>query len=168
MSTPLQEAIAQLTSPGQMFEITELEVRGATVKAWAGAPTSLRDIWLNSAGYGDADYLVYQDERWTYQQAHEEVQVLAHEDRHREVRAEHEELAMGEVQHVGALVDQHEAEGDDRVDRAEGQTTDDQLQIDAGVEVAGSDEHVPPIGRGRPWPPTRVCSASPRAERALR
>ncbi|MBP6700973.1 MAG: AMP-dependent synthetase, partial [Halioglobus sp.] len=73
MYKELQETIAEMTAPGQMFSIAEVEVGGYPVKAWAMAPNSLRDIWLSSAGHANADYLVYQDERWTYAQAHEQV-----------------------------------------------------------------------------------------------
>ena len=77
MYKELKETIAEMTAPGQMFNITEVEVGGHTMKAWAMAPNSLRDIWLSTAGHADKDYLVYQDERWTYAQAHEEVARIA-------------------------------------------------------------------------------------------
>jgi len=77
MYKQLQETIAEMTAPGQMFSIAEVEVGGYPVKTWAMAPNSLRDIWLSSAGHANADYLVYQDERWTYAQAHEEVARIA-------------------------------------------------------------------------------------------
>ena len=73
MYKELRDTWAEMTAPGQMFEITEAEVGGQRVKAWAMAAPSLRDIWMMSAAHGEADYLVYQDERWTYNQAHEEV-----------------------------------------------------------------------------------------------
>lgn len=77
MYKELRETWAEMTAPGQMFEITEAEVGGNTVKAWAMAAPALRDIWMMSAAHGEADYLVYQDERWTYNQAHDEVARIA-------------------------------------------------------------------------------------------
>ena len=77
MYKELKETIAEMTAPGQMFNITEVEVGGHTMKTWAMAPNSLRDIWLSTAGHADKDYLVYQGERWTYAQAHEEVARIA-------------------------------------------------------------------------------------------
>lgn len=77
MYKELQETIAEMTAPGQMFGITEVEVGGQPVKAWAMAPNSLRDVWLTTAGHGDADYLVYRDERWTYNRAHEQAARIA-------------------------------------------------------------------------------------------
>ena len=66
-----------MTAPGQMFEITEIEVDGVALRAWKSAPASLRDIWMSTIGHGDKDYLVYQDERWSYNQAHDEVARIA-------------------------------------------------------------------------------------------
>ena len=77
MQQQLKQVIEQMTAPGQMFEITETEVAGNVMKTWALAPPSLRDVWLSTAGHGEADYLVYQNERWTYAQAHEQVARLA-------------------------------------------------------------------------------------------
>ena len=77
MYKELRETWAEMTAPGQMFEVTEAEVGGNTVKAWAMAAPCLRDIWMMSAAHGEADYLVYQDERWTYNQAHDEVARIA-------------------------------------------------------------------------------------------
>ncbi len=64
---------AELCAPGQLFEIEEISVRGETVKTWRNAPANLRDFWLQSAAHGDSDYLVYNDERYTYREAHEAV-----------------------------------------------------------------------------------------------
>lgn len=66
-----------LTSPGQQFELTEVTVRGQTIKAYANAPPSLKEVWLASAVFSERDYLVYQDERWTYAEAHQDVASLA-------------------------------------------------------------------------------------------
>ena len=77
MYQQLKQVVDQMTAPGQMFEIRESEVAGHTLKIWALAPPSLRDVWLSTAGHAEKDYLVYQDERWTYTQAHEEVARIA-------------------------------------------------------------------------------------------
>ena len=77
MYAELQNVFDAMTAEGQMFEMTEVEVAGQQLRAWKNAPGSLRDIWALSAGHADKDYLVYQDERWTYAQAHEEVARIA-------------------------------------------------------------------------------------------
>ncbi|MES2343021.1 MAG: class I adenylate-forming enzyme family protein [Pseudomonadota bacterium] len=73
----LKQAWAELTAPGQPFEIEEIEVRGNLIRNFKNAPPNIRAVWLSTAAYGDRDYLVYQDERITYAQAHEKVNAIA-------------------------------------------------------------------------------------------
>ncbi|MCX2981099.1 AMP-dependent synthetase [Halieaceae bacterium IMCC14734] len=78
MYQELRDTWDELTQPGQMFELTTISIRGADdVKAFANIPGSLRDVWEMTAGHGQADYLVYEDERWTYEEAHQQVQSIA-------------------------------------------------------------------------------------------
>ncbi|NQX88645.1 MAG: acyl--CoA ligase [Halioglobus sp.] len=77
MYAELAKVRAELCAEGQLFEIEEVNVNGIPVKAWRHAPSSLREFWLQSAGHGDAVYLVYGDERWTYSEAHEQVNRIA-------------------------------------------------------------------------------------------
>ncbi len=70
MYKELTQVWDEMTSPGQMFEVVTQEVRGVPVRCFAHAPASMRDFWLSTAGHGDKDYLVYQEERVTYGQAH--------------------------------------------------------------------------------------------------
>ncbi|HYD45288.1 MAG TPA: class I adenylate-forming enzyme family protein [Phenylobacterium sp.] len=73
----LKEAWAELTAPGAPFEIVEVPVRGQMLRGYKNAPPSVRELWLSTAAHGDRDYLVYEDERITYAQAHETVNRLA-------------------------------------------------------------------------------------------
>jgi long-chain acyl-CoA synthetase len=73
----LRQVWKELTAPGAPFEVTEVEVRGVTQRAYAQAPGSLRDVWLASAAHGANDYLVYEQERWSFDDAHREVAALA-------------------------------------------------------------------------------------------
>ena len=77
MYAELAEVRAGLCAEGQLFEIEDVVVDGVTVKSWKHAANSLRDFWQQCAGHGEADYLVYGDERWTYAQAHEEISRIA-------------------------------------------------------------------------------------------
>ncbi|MDE0953012.1 MAG: class I adenylate-forming enzyme family protein, partial [Halioglobus sp.] len=61
----------ELTAAGQLFEIETLEVRGSPARSYKHAPASLREIWQGTAAYQDREYLIFQDERYTYEQAHE-------------------------------------------------------------------------------------------------
>jgi long-chain acyl-CoA synthetase len=64
----LADATATLTAPGQMFEIGEEVIRGVPTRVWKLAPPTLRAVLELSRGHGGATYLVYEDERSTYEE----------------------------------------------------------------------------------------------------
>ena len=70
-------AWTQLTAPGADFEVVTTNVRGVDIRTYANAPGSLRDLWLSTTQFADRDYLVYNDERLTYGEAHQRVASLA-------------------------------------------------------------------------------------------
>lgn len=77
MYAELKQARAALTGPGGDFEVTRVDVRGQSLLAYKTAPGSLRELWLSTTQFADREYLVYQDERWTYAEAHAEVASIA-------------------------------------------------------------------------------------------
>ena len=77
MYTTLQSVWDELSAEGGPFEIEEILVRGSPMKTFKSAPPSLREIWLASAIHGDRDYLVYEDQRWSYTEVHRMVGSIA-------------------------------------------------------------------------------------------
>ncbi len=77
MYAELREAWQALTGPGGQFEIVETEVRGQVLREYKNAPPTLRDLWLLTAGHDDKPYLVYDDTRLSYADAHRQVAALA-------------------------------------------------------------------------------------------
>lgn len=75
--TELLKAREVLTGPGGDFEIVEADVLGNRLRVYKNAPPSVREVWLSTLQYADRDYLVYQDERWTYADAHRDVNAIA-------------------------------------------------------------------------------------------
>ena len=67
----------EITGPGSPFAVTTEVVRGVTLKSFAAAPPNMRSMWEISAVHGDKDYLVYEDERFTYNEVHAMVRKLA-------------------------------------------------------------------------------------------
>ena len=63
----IAEAHARLTAPGERFEIEEIPIRGILTKVWKNAPPTLRDVFLNARGFPDREFLVYDDDRATYE-----------------------------------------------------------------------------------------------------
>ncbi|MDA0977958.1 MAG: class I adenylate-forming enzyme family protein, partial [Proteobacteria bacterium] len=72
-----REVWNELTAEGAPFQVEEIEVRGSPMRVYTHAPPSVREIWLASAAFADRDYLVYEDERWTYADAHRDVAAIA-------------------------------------------------------------------------------------------
>ncbi len=64
----IAEVHAQLTAPGSMFETGETEVRGVPTRTWKNAPPSLRQVLENSRLHGDKTFLVYEGERWSFEE----------------------------------------------------------------------------------------------------
>lgn len=79
MYEELKRVWEEMTSAGQMFSVHRQEVLGNDILCYENAPASLRDLWMLSAGHAESDYLVYQDERLTYAQAHKQTAALASE-----------------------------------------------------------------------------------------
>lgn len=72
-----KQAWAELTAPGAQFEIAEIPLGGHTIRSFKNAPPSVRELWLSTAAFADREYLVYQDERITYGEAHRQVAAIA-------------------------------------------------------------------------------------------
>ncbi|MGB8858603.1 MAG: class I adenylate-forming enzyme family protein [Ilumatobacteraceae bacterium] len=70
-------ARAELDAPGSPFATTTEVVRGVPLKVFAASPPNMRALWEGSAAHGDKDYLVYEDERYTYAEVHAHVRKLA-------------------------------------------------------------------------------------------
>ncbi len=74
----LEEANAQLTAPGQIFEMEEVDIRGVPTRVWKNAPASLRTVFDMSAAHGDAIFMVYEDERISFAEHYRMSATMAH------------------------------------------------------------------------------------------
>ncbi|TPX32625.1 hypothetical protein SmJEL517_g04279 [Synchytrium microbalum] len=66
-----------LTKPGGIFELETVITNGVQCKSFKGAFKTLRDMWESTRKFADREYLVYEDERLTYAEAHAEVARIA-------------------------------------------------------------------------------------------
>jgi long-chain acyl-CoA synthetase len=64
-----RRAVEMVTAPEAFLELTTIEVGGNKLKAYKHAPGSMRDLWMLGQGYGDQEYIVYGEERYTFAQA---------------------------------------------------------------------------------------------------
>jgi len=69
--------VQQLTAEGQLLEIVEGEVDGVPMRLWKNAPPSLRSVFEMSRAHGDKEFIVYEDDRWTFERHHRAVCALA-------------------------------------------------------------------------------------------
>ena len=68
----------EMAADGGQFEMTDITVRGVPMRVFKNAPPTMRAFWELTAGYADRDYIVYEDERFTYAEVAASVRSLAH------------------------------------------------------------------------------------------
>jgi len=73
----LDVAIAEVSAPGQPFEVVDVVKDGATTRHFKNAPTNLRQFFDSARGL-DQTFLVYEDEEWTFDMVMQEVDALAY------------------------------------------------------------------------------------------
>ena len=73
----LRRAWRELTAPGAAYAWSEVEIDGLALRAFDRAPASMRDVWLSAAARGDAPYVIYADERYSYADFDLRVRALA-------------------------------------------------------------------------------------------
>ncbi|MFC6084785.1 class I adenylate-forming enzyme family protein [Sphaerisporangium aureirubrum] len=77
MTVTHDQVLAMLTGPGQLFEMDEVEIRGVHVRTWKHAPATYRAMLESSRGHGEQVFLVYEDERITYEEHYRRSAALA-------------------------------------------------------------------------------------------
>ncbi|MFN2425354.1 MAG: class I adenylate-forming enzyme family protein [Candidatus Binatia bacterium] len=58
---------AKLTAPGEVLETAEVTIRGVATRVWKNAPPSLPAVLSMSRAHGGADFMVYEDDRWSFE-----------------------------------------------------------------------------------------------------
>ena len=77
MIEEFQQAWDELTAPGAQFATTTIDVRGVPMRVFESALPSMRTVWELARGYGDRDYVVFEDERYTFAEADAIIRALA-------------------------------------------------------------------------------------------
>jgi long-chain acyl-CoA synthetase len=68
----------EFIAPGGPFAVTETVVRGVPIKVFENAPANMRVLWEGATFNGDREYVIYEDERYTYAEIAAQVRALAH------------------------------------------------------------------------------------------
>jgi long-chain acyl-CoA synthetase len=74
----IHDATAQMTAEGQIFEIETVDIRGIATKAWKHAPKSLKAVLDLSLNHADKDFIVYEDERYSFAEHYRYAATIAH------------------------------------------------------------------------------------------
>ncbi|MFR9804059.1 class I adenylate-forming enzyme family protein [Pseudonocardia sp. RS010] len=77
--TTVDEALAELSAPGAPYEIREQTINGRTMRAFAVGPHNFAEMVHLGHTFGDREWIVYQDERYTFEQCYRIISGLAHE-----------------------------------------------------------------------------------------
>ena len=73
----IAQAHALLTAPGTPGEMEDVIVRGVKTRTWKNLPPSLRSVVELARAHGEKVFLVYEDERVTFEAFYRAVSVLA-------------------------------------------------------------------------------------------
>ena len=72
------EATAALTRPGSPYAVEDILVRGQPTRVWTHAPPTLRHLFVAARGFGELPFLVYRDERTSFEGFARAAVALAH------------------------------------------------------------------------------------------
>lgn len=67
-----------LTSPGSIHEVSTILIDGRLQRVYKNLWSSLRQFWLSAVSrYAEDTYVVYEHQRWTFQEIHHRALKLA-------------------------------------------------------------------------------------------
>ena len=73
----LAEARAALVAPGMKFEMETIAIRGVATRVWKNAPPSLPALIGAARAFGERTFVIYEDERVSYEAAGRAIATLA-------------------------------------------------------------------------------------------
>jgi long-chain acyl-CoA synthetase len=74
----LAQAHALLTAPGAPFEMSEEVIRGVPTRVWKNAPPTLRELFVAGRAHGAKTFVVYDDERASFESFARAAIAIAH------------------------------------------------------------------------------------------
>src|ERR1700691_6171170 len=73
----VHEAVRRFTAADGIFAVTERQVAGVPRRVFTHAAPTVLDILTSGRGHGGADFLVFGDRRWSFEQFFDDVDALA-------------------------------------------------------------------------------------------
>src|SRR5437660_1236298 len=78
MVKSVAEVRAELTAPGQLFEMDTIHIGGVPIRVWKNAPGTLRNVLDLSSLHGDKTLVVYEDETVSFADHYRQASTFAH------------------------------------------------------------------------------------------
>ena len=75
----LDDCHSVMTRPGGPFEMVELNIRGVPTRTWKNGIPTLREVFLGGRVHGDKTFLIYENDRVSYEAFTRATLTLAHE-----------------------------------------------------------------------------------------
>ena len=72
-----EDAIKHVASSEEIFALERRDIRGVTFTTFKNGPRTLRDYLVLCLRHGDRDFLVYEDERYSFSEVHAAIQKLS-------------------------------------------------------------------------------------------
>ncbi len=73
----IHKTISEIVDQQELFHLEEKTIRGVRFKTFANGPKNIRDLVDLCLSHGDLDFLVYENERYSFEQFHKYTQRLA-------------------------------------------------------------------------------------------
>jgi long-chain acyl-CoA synthetase len=73
----VHEAVRRLTAADGIFAVTEQQLAGVPQRVFTHAAPTVLDILNSGRGYGSADFVIFDGQRWTFEQFFADVDALA-------------------------------------------------------------------------------------------
>ena len=74
----LAQIQARLTAPGERFEMEEVLISGRPTRSWKNATPTFAELLATARTHGDVEFILYEDERVSYDAFHRATARLAH------------------------------------------------------------------------------------------
>lgn len=73
------DAIAQLTQSGSPYEVVTQNIDGVDYRIFKNAPQTMAELFKAARDFGEQEFLVYQDERWSFDDLFRQADAIGHQ-----------------------------------------------------------------------------------------
>lgn len=79
IAATLSESAQQLTTAGAPYELAEQTINGIDYRLYSQAPATMKELLDAGRVHGDASFLVYEDEEWSFNRFYQQVDAIGYQ-----------------------------------------------------------------------------------------